>query len=174
MLSWNQQILKLTEKAENRFLFLSLVGYIYQNLLHFLSFISNLWWLLHIALRVHFNLSQNFYPSYQLAEAKFHICCVWVIALLCLIISPYYLLLHTVCTCMFICAVVSDSLQHYGLYPTRLLCPCDFPNKNTGVGCHSLLQRIFLIQELNLNLLHCRWILYHLSHQGSLYIVYYF
>ena len=36
-----------------------------------------------------------------------------------------------------------------------LLCPCDFPGKNTGVGCHFLLQRIFLTQGLNLHLL--RW-----------------
>jgi len=31
------------------------------------------------------------------------------------------------------------------------------------VGCHSLLQGIFPTQELNSDLLHCRWILYHLS-----------
>ena len=34
-------------------------------------------------------------------------------------------------------------------------------------GCHSLLQGIFPTQKLNLGLLHCRQILYHLSHQGS-------
>ena len=28
----------------------------------------------------------------------------------------------------------------YGLWPARLLCPWDFPGKNTGVGCHALLQ----------------------------------
>ena len=39
--------------------------------------------------------------------------------------------------------------------------------KNTGVGSLSLLQRIFLTQELNWGLLHCRWILYQLSYQGS-------
>ena len=39
--------------------------------------------------------------------------------------------------------------------------------KNTGVGSHSLLQGIFLTQELNLGLPHCRQILYHLSHQFS-------
>ena len=43
--------------------------------------------------------------------------------------------------------------------------PWSSPGKNTGVGCHSLLQRIFPTQELNLALLHCRWILCHLSHQ---------
>ena len=43
----------------------------------------------------------------------------------------------------------------------------NFPGKNTGVGCHSVLQRISRIQGLNPGLLHCRQILYHLSHQGS-------
>ena len=38
----------------------------------------------------------------------------------------------------------------------------------TGVGSLSLLQRIFLTQELNWGLLHCRWILYQLSYQGAL------
>ena len=39
--------------------------------------------------------------------------------------------------------------------------------KNTGVGSLSLLQRIFPTQELNQGLLHCRQILYQLSHQVS-------
>ena len=51
--------------------------------------------------------------------------------------------------------------------PARLLCPWNSPGKNTGVGSHSLLQRIFLTQGSNPGILHCRWILYHLSHQGS-------
>ena len=38
---------------------------------------------------------------------------------------------------------------------------------NTGVGSLSLLQRIFLTQESNRGLLHCRRILYQVSHQGS-------
>ena len=45
----------------------------------------------------------------------------------------------------------------------------DFPGKNTGVGCHFLLQRIFWTQELNLGLLHCRQILYRLSYKGSMF-----
>ena len=48
-----------------------------------------------------------------------------------------------------------------GPLPARLLCPWDFPGKNMGVGCHALLQEIFLTHWLNLHLLHCRWILYH-------------
>ena len=43
----------------------------------------------------------------------------------------------------------------------------DAPGKNTGMGCHALLQGIFPTQGLRPDLLHCRWILYHLSHQGS-------
>ena len=39
--------------------------------------------------------------------------------------------------------------------------------KNTGVGILALLQRIFLAQESNWGLLHCRQILYQLSHRGS-------
>ena len=39
--------------------------------------------------------------------------------------------------------------------------------KNTGVGSLSLLQQIFLTQELNWGLLHCRRILYQLSYEGS-------
>ena len=39
--------------------------------------------------------------------------------------------------------------------------------KNTGVGSLSLLQGIFLTQELNWGLLHCRWIFYQLSYQGG-------
>ena len=39
--------------------------------------------------------------------------------------------------------------------------------KNTGVGSLSLLQQIFPTQELNWGLLHCRWILYQLSYEGS-------
>ena len=45
--------------------------------------------------------------------------------------------------------------------------PWDSPGKNTGVGCHCLLQGIFPTQGLNPGLLHCRQTLYPLSHQGS-------
>ena len=64
-------------------------------------------------------------------------------------------------------SVVSDSLSAHGLSPTRLLCPWNSSGKNTGVGCHSLLQGIFLTQGSNPGLLHRRQILYHLSHQKS-------
>ena len=40
----------------------------------------------------------------------------------------------------------------------------DVPGKNIGEACHFLLQGIFLTQGSNPGLLHCRQILYHLSH----------
>ena len=55
---------------------------------------------------------------------------------------------------LFCLSVVSDSLRPHGLQPTRLLIPWDSPGKNTGVGCHALLQGIFPTQESNPHLLH--------------------
>ena len=49
----------------------------------------------------------------------------------------------------------------------RLLCPWDSPGKNTGVGCHALLQGIVPTQGSNTGCLHCRWTLCCLSHCGS-------
>ena len=46
-------------------------------------------------------------------------------------------------------SVMSNSLQPHGQHPARLPCSRDLPAKNTGVGCHALLQRIFPIQGLN-------------------------
>ena len=51
--------------------------------------------------------------------------------------------------------------------PARLLCPRNSGTKNTGVGCHSLLQGLCPTPGLNLGLLRCRQILYHLSYQGG-------
>ena len=57
---------------------------------------------------------------------------------------------------MLVCSVPQSclTLPPHGLQPTRLLCPWNFPGRNTGVGCHFLFQGIFLIQGLNLYLLH--------------------
>ena len=60
-----------------------------------------------------------------------------------------------------------------------LHCSWDFPGKNTGVGCHSLLQGVFLSQELDLGLLHCRQIFLlseppeksHISHECKRLII---
>ena len=58
------------------------------------------------------------------------------------------------------CSKSCLTLKQHGLQPARLLCPWDFSGKNTGVGCHFLLQGIFPTQGSNLDLLHCRQILY--------------
>ena len=69
------------------------------------------------------------------------------------------------------CCLVAQScwilLRPHGLQPTRLLCSRDFPGKNTGVGCHFLLQEIFPTQGLNLSLLHWQADSLPLSHKGS-------
>ena len=51
--------------------------------------------------------------------------------------------------------------------PTRLLCPTESPDRNTGMGCYSFLQGIFPTQGSNLGLLHCRQTLYYLSHREA-------
>ena len=64
-------------------------------------------------------------------------------------------------------SVVSNSLWPHGQWSARFFRPWNSPDKNIGVGCHSLLQGIFLTQGLNLGLPSFRQILYCLSHQGS-------
>ena len=54
-----------------------------------------------------------------------------------------------------------------GLEPARLLYPWDPPGKNTGVGCHFLLQGIFLTQGSNPQLLHWQADSLPLNHVGS-------
>ena len=66
-------------------------------------------------------------------------------------------------------AQLCSTLWPHGLQPTRPLWPWNSPCKNIGMGSHSHPPGIFLTQGLNLGLLHCRQICYHLSHQGSLW-----
>ena len=73
--------------------------------------------------------------------------------------SPYEVLVTQ--SCLILCDPMDCDLSEssvHGILQAR----------NTGVGCHSLLQGIFPTQGLNLGLLHCRQILYHLSHQRNL------
>ena len=44
------------------------------------------------------------------------------------------------CCCCYVASVVSDSVRPHRRQPTRLPYPWDSPGKNTGVGCHFLLQ----------------------------------
>ena len=50
------------------------------------------------------------------------------------------ILRNTAAACCQVAPVLSDSVRSHGLQPTRLLRPWDSPGKNTGVGCHFLLQ----------------------------------
>ena len=69
--------------------------------------------------------------------------------------------------CLLIYSVVSDSLNPPWTVAQQPPLSMGVPSKNTGVGCHFLLQGISLTQGLNLCLLYCRNILYCLSHWGS-------
>ena len=81
------------------------------------------------------------------------------------------------CACFLIyavlcCAVLSHSVMSDSLWPHNCSLPGfsvlgDSLGKNTGAGCRALLQGIFPTQRSNPGLLHCRQILYLLSHQGS-------
>ena len=53
-----------------------------------------------------------------------------------------------------LCLILCDPMDCSLPSSSRLLCPWDFPGKNSGVGCHSLLQRIFPTQGSSPGLLH--------------------
>ena len=97
----------------------------------------------HIAFKVHphWSMCQSFIPF-----------CDWVISPMC-----YAQLLSRVRLFVTSWIVALPGFSVHG----------DSPGKNTGVGCHFLLQGIFPTQGSHPGLLHCRQILYPLSHQGS-------
>ena len=68
------------------------------------------------------------------------------------------------CVITQLCPTLCDYME---CSPPGSLVYRDFPGKNTGEGCHALLQGIFPTQGSNPGLRHYRWVLYHLSHQGS-------
>ena len=70
------------------------------------------------------------------------------------------------CRCL-VTKFCPNILQTCGLEPARLLCPWDFPGKNTGMGFHFLLQEIFPTQGMNPCLLYWQVDSLPLSHQGN-------
>ena len=70
---------------------------------------------------------------------------------------------------MHVCSVAQlcPTLRTHGLQPISPICPQNFPGKNTGVGCHFLLQGIFPTQGSNLQLLQWQADALPLSHLGS-------
>ena len=71
------------------------------------------------------------------------------------------------CSCYFVAKLYVILLRPQGLQLTRILCPWDFPGKNTGVCCHFLLQGIFLTQKLKSWFLHWQADYLPLTHQGN-------
>ena len=68
---------------------------------------------------------------------------------------PVNLVRFILCVCAQLCPTLCSPMDHQA--PLSM----EFWGKNTGAGCHFLLQGIFLTQESLLYLLHCRWIIYH-------------
>ena len=81
--------------------------------------------------------------------------------------------LNLLCCCCVSHSVVSYSLQPHGLQPTRLLLSMEFSRQEYWSGLPSLLQGTSLMQGLNPGLLHNRQSIYHLSHQGSPWYIYF-
>ena len=81
--------------------------------------------------------------------------CVWV----CVLVAQ---------SCLTLCDPMDCSLLGSSVHGI-ILCPWNYPGRNIGVGCHFLLQGIFLTQGSNPGLLHCRQILYCLiqAHHGK-------
>ena len=69
-----------------------------------------------------------------------------------------------ICLVAQLCLILCDSMDRS---PPGFSVHGDSPGENTGVGGRALLVGIFSTQGSNPALLHCRRILYHLSHQGS-------
>ena len=84
---------------------------------------------------------------------EFSFCCVSQVLMSC------YMCIALVCVfmCFQLLSCVPFFLPSYGLQPSRLPCPWDLSGKNTGVGCHFLLQGMSLTQGSNPCFLHCRW-----------------
>ena len=75
---------------------------------------------------------------------------------------------------LYLCCLVTKScltlLPPHKLQPARLLCPWDFPGKNTGVGCHFLFQENLPNPGWNLHLMNWQADSLPLSHQGNPYV----
>ena len=115
------------------------------------------------SLTPHMNLMQMCLdPMSSPATAPSHLGVPWLALAKLAPQSPLRLMcVHLVAqSCLILCDPMDCSLPGSSVHG-------DYSGKNTGVGCHALLQGIFPIQGSNSGLPHCRQILYHLSPQGS-------
>ena len=88
----------------------------------------------------------NSYVTFPLASyfAVYVFCHIFIFNLFSL--CWVFISMLCICCCCLVAAVASASVWTYGLQPARLLWPWDSPGRGTGVGCHALLQGIFLTQ----------------------------
>ena len=128
-------------------------------------------------------LAQDHKASVYLAELKFRLCSLW----LQIPTFPHSIMQSSkgalryfsvtchphCCQCNLVkwkikilCESESCSVM-FSLWPQGLYSQWNSPGQNTGVGSLFLLQGIFPTQGSNPGLLHCRWVLYQLSHKGS-------
>ena len=85
-------------------------------------------------------------------------------------------LLSLLCVCVCVCVCLVTQSCPTLCDPMNCSLPGssihgDSPGKNSWLSCHALLQGIFPTQGLNPGLPRCSWILDHLSHQGSPWIL---
>ena len=86
-----------------------------------------------------------------------------------------YIYTRTYIFCKYLITVlnIKSAINYFSQWKWKSLSHVQLsPDQNTGVCSLSLLKVIFPVQGSNPSLLHCRWILYQLSYQGSLFIFY--
>ena len=92
---------------------------------------SNLMWSLD---KLRIREDKNLLQKFGLGHSK-HLCTFYVLGS-----HGFKKVSCCCCCCCEVASVVSDSVRPHGRQPTRLPRPWDSPGKNTGVGCHFLLQ----------------------------------
>ena len=98
---------------------------------------------------VTYGVNLTLFSETQILE---HLNCffIWCDLICCSYFEILYILMGTIGMLLCVYArLYLTVLQPHRLQPTRLLCPWDFLGKNTGVGCHFLLQWIFATQGSN-------------------------
>ena len=100
-------------------------------------------------------------------EQKDKMCLTYITKEYCLATKRNQVLTHVVCAVCLVTQSYPTLCDPMDCSPPGSSVHGDSPGKNTGVGCHALLQGIFPTQGSKLGLPHCRLILYYLSHKGS-------
>ena len=96
----------------------------------------------------------------QFSQHRYWRDCIFSVISSCFLHRRSLLLCVVAQSCLTLCDTMDCSLPGTSVHG-------DSPGKNSGVGCHALLQGIFPTQGWNPGLLHCRQILYHRILQGS-------